>query len=152
MARPIPLELPKRDPREELRARLEQAPADHAEAVLAGFDLLQGLHDQGVLEVLRGVLGGSDKILAIAVGAAKEPDAIRGLRNLLILSKILGSIDPDLLRKFAQAIPEALESAAKAQQAEPPGLWEAFRILTSRNLRRGLAAANSLLEVVTRNF
>jgi hypothetical protein len=62
MARPIPLELPARNPREELRIRLEQAPIEHAEAVLAGFEVLQGLHDQGVLEVLRGVLGGSDKI------------------------------------------------------------------------------------------
>ena len=50
MARPIPLELPKHDPREELRVRLQQAPAEHAEAVLASFEVLQGLHDCGVLE------------------------------------------------------------------------------------------------------
>ena len=55
MARPIPLELPKRDPREELHSRLEKAPAEHAEAILAGFEVLQGLHDRGVLELLRGV-------------------------------------------------------------------------------------------------
>jgi uncharacterized protein YjgD (DUF1641 family) len=152
MARPIPLELPARNPREELRLRLEQAPIEHAEAVLAGFEVLQGLHDQGVLEVLRGVLGGSDKILAILVNAAKEPEAIRGLRNLIILSKIAGSIDPELLGKFARALPEALDGAVKAQRAEPPSLWETFRILGSRNLRRGVAAANSLLEALARNF
>ena len=50
MAQPIPLELPKRDPREELRSRLEHAPADHAAALLAGYEVLQGLHDRGVLE------------------------------------------------------------------------------------------------------
>jgi uncharacterized protein YjgD (DUF1641 family) len=152
MARPIPLELPARDPRAELRVRLEQAPIEHAEAVLAGFEVLQGLHDQGVLEVLRGVLGGGDKILNILVEASKEPEAIRGLRNLIILSKIAGSIDPELLRKFAEALPEALDGAAKAQQAPPPSLWETFRILRGENLRRGIAMANSLLDVVGRKF
>ena len=41
MARPIPLELPARDPREELRKRLEQAPVKHAEALLDSYALLQ---------------------------------------------------------------------------------------------------------------
>ena len=51
MARPIPLELPPRDPREELRKRLEQAPAEHAEALLDSYELLQQLHDHGVFEL-----------------------------------------------------------------------------------------------------
>jgi uncharacterized protein YjgD (DUF1641 family) len=152
MANPIPLELPKRDPREELRARLEQSPAEHAEAVLAGFEVLQGLHDQGVLELLRGILGGGDKILEIVVEATKTPEAIRGLRNLLIMTKVLGSIDPELLEKFAQAIPDALVGAAKAQETEPPGFWGVLKIFRSSNLRRGLAVVNGLLEAWGRNF
>jgi uncharacterized protein YjgD (DUF1641 family) len=152
MAQPIPLELPKRDPREELRSRLEQAPVEHAEAVLAGFEVLQGLHDRGVLELLRGVLDGGDKILEIAVEAAKTPEAIRGIRNLLILTKTFGAIDPELLKKFAEAVPDALVSAAKAQEKEPPGFWEALRIVRSRNLRRSLAVIDSVLEAFGKTF
>jgi uncharacterized protein YjgD (DUF1641 family) len=152
MANPIPLELPKRDPREELRLRLEQAPAEHAEAVLAGFEVLQGLHDRGVLEMLRGVIGGGDRILEIAVEATKTPEAIRGIRNLLILTKTLGSIDPELLEKFAQAVPDALAGAAKAQETEPPGFWGVVKIFRGSNLRRGLAVVNGLLEAWGRNF
>jgi uncharacterized protein YjgD (DUF1641 family) len=152
MARPIPLELPKRDPREELRTRLEQAPVEHAEAVLAALEVLQGLHDRGVLELLRGVLDGGDKILEIAVEATKTPEAIRGIRNLLILTKIVGAIDPELLKKFAQAAPDALACAVKAQEKEPPGFWEVLRIFRSRNLRRGLAVTNGVLESLGKNF
>jgi uncharacterized protein YjgD (DUF1641 family) len=140
------MELPKRDPREELRRRLEQAPVEHAEAVLAGFEVLQGLHDRGVLELLRGVLGGSDKILEIAVDAAKTPEAIRGIRNLLIVTKVFGAIDPEVLVKCAEVVPEALVGAATAQKQEPPGLWETLRILRSGNLRRGLAVMNTMFE------
>jgi len=152
MARPIPLELPKRDPREELRSRLEQAPVEHAEAVLAGFEVLQGLHDQGVLELLRGVLGGGDKILEIAVEASKTPEAIRGIRNLLIMTKIFGSIDPEVLKKFAEAVPDALVGAAKAQKKEPPGFWEVLRIVRGNNLRRCLTVMNSVLEALGKSF
>jgi len=152
MARPIPLDLPKRDPREELRARLQQAPAEHAEAMLAGFAVLQGLHDQGVLELLRGMLGGGDKILEIVVEATKTPEAIRGIRNLVILTKIFGSIDPELLKKFAEAVPDVLVGAAKAEQTEPPGFWGVLKIFRSKNLRRGLAVVNNLLEAWARNF
>src|SRR5712664_2773281 len=116
MARPIRLELPKRDPREELHSRLEKAPAEHAEAILAGFEVLQGLHDRGVLELLRGVLDGGNKILEIVVEATKTPEAIRGIRNLVIMTKIFGSIDPELLKKLAEAIPDVLVGEAKAQE------------------------------------
>jgi uncharacterized protein YjgD (DUF1641 family) len=146
MARPILVERPKRDPREELRARLEHAPAEHAEALLAGFEVLQSLHDQGVLELLRGVLGGSGKILELAVEATNTPEAIRGIRNLLIVTKIVGAIDPELLTRCAEAVPDALAAAATAREQEPPGFWETLRILRSRNLRLGLAVINSVLE------
>src|SRR5713226_8174088 len=152
MARPIPLELPKRDPREELHSRLEKAPAEHAEAILAGFEVLQGLHDRGVLELLRGVLDGGNKILEIVVEATKTPEAIRGIRNLVIMTKIFGSIDPELLKKFAEAVPDVLVGAAKAEQTEPPGFWRVLKIFRSKNLRRGLAVVNNLLEALGRNF
>ena len=144
--------MPKRDPQEQLRSRLEKAPDEHVEALLAGLDVLQSLHDQGVLELLRGVLGGGNKILEIVVDASKSPEAIRGIRNLVIMTKILGAMDPEVLKKFTEAIPDVLVGAAKAQETEPPGFWESFRMLRSKNLRRGLAVANNLLEALGRNF
>jgi uncharacterized protein YjgD (DUF1641 family) len=152
MARPIPLGLPKYDRREQLRSRLEQAPAEHAEAVLAGFELLQGLHDRGILELLRGVLDGGDKILEIVVESTSTPEAVRGIRNLLILSKILGSIEPELLEKFAKTVPDALQLAAKARQAAPPSFWGVLKIFRSENLRRGFAVMDNLLEAWGRNL
>jgi uncharacterized protein YjgD (DUF1641 family) len=120
--------------------------------VLASFEVLQGLHNSGVLELLRGVLGGGDKVLEIVVDASQTPEAIRGIRNLIIMTKILGSMDPELLKKLTEAIPDVLVGVAKAQETEPPGFWETLRILRSKNLRRGLAVANNLLEALGRNF
>jgi uncharacterized protein YjgD (DUF1641 family) len=145
MARPITLELPTRDPRAELQSRLQSAPAEHAEALLAAFEVLQGLHDRGVLDLLRGALGSSDRVLEIAVDVAKSPESIRSIRNMLLAVNLLGAIDPEELKAFTQTVPQALK--LMVQQPEPPGLWKLMRdFLRSRNIRRGLSALNILLE------
>ena len=151
MAKPIPLELPARDPREELRSRLQAAPVEHAEALLAGYEVLQGLHDRGVLELLRGLLGSGDTVLQTAVDAARAPESVRAVRNVLILARTLGEIDPDLLNRFAMAIPEAMQQA-KAQGKEPPGFLAILNKFRSKDLRRGLVAVNSLLDAWGRSF
>src|SRR5437667_9985530 len=81
MSQPIRLEFPPRDARAELQSRLQDAPLQHAEALLSGYDLLQRLHDRGVLDILRGGLGSSDRVLSIVVDSAKTPDAINSTVN-----------------------------------------------------------------------
>ena len=71
MARPIGLEVAPRDPREELRKRLEEAPEQHAEALLESYELLQHLHDSGVLRLLRGAVSSGGMILDAVVGRGR---------------------------------------------------------------------------------
>src|SRR5580704_13805796 len=111
MAEPISFQTPRRDPREELRSRVERAPADHAEAVLAAFDVLQGLHDSGALELLRGLLGSRDKVLGNVVDATNTPEMLRIVRNLLNLARALAAIEPEFLDGFVMALPEAIKRA-----------------------------------------
>jgi len=136
MSQPIPFKARSRDFREELRVRLDRAPADHAEAILDSYEVLQGLHDKGVLELLRGTLGGGDRVLEIAIEAAKTPQAIRGIRNLIIMLKLAGSIDPDQLHA-------ALYGGGK----QAPSLWEIGKRARTDDARRGMEAAATLLGI-----
>ena len=143
MAQPIRLEFPPRDARAELQTRLQDAPLQHAEALLSGYDLLQRLHDRGVLDLLRGGLGSSDKVLSIVVDAAKTPEAINATRNLLILSKVAFTLEPDLLEDIAKAVPNSL---ARAREQKPLSLWQMFKIMCSHDTRRALSAMLGILE------
>jgi len=145
MARPIPLELPPRDPREELRKRLEQAPIKHAEALLDSCELLQKLHDHGVFELLRGALGASDKLIETAVDAAKSDESIRAIRNAMIVGKMLASINPDVLQSVAAAVGETLGCYEKPV-IEPPGLFSLLAQFSHKELRRSMALLNKFLE------
>jgi hypothetical protein len=53
-------ELTPRNSRGDLIRKVEQAPAQHAEAVLAAYDLLQRLHEKGMIDLLKGLLSAGD--------------------------------------------------------------------------------------------
>ncbi len=145
MAQPIPMEPPARDPREELRSRLERAPVEHAEALLAGFEVLQALHDQGVLELLRGLLGGGGAVLEIAVEAAKAPETIRGVRNFLLLTKFFAGIPPEVLHSLVDT---ARAGAEREKSGKAPGLLNLAGRLNRDDSRRALSVALDLLEAL----
>jgi len=151
MAQPIHLHLAQRDPQRELNVRLQEAPAKHAEAVLAAYEVLQVMHDKGVLEVMRGTLGGGEKILEQVVAVTSGPDGIRASRNLLLIVKALAEIEPMLLSDLTRAIPRALEQA-NAEENKPPGLIKLISTFWNRDFRRGLAAFNDLLMIFGRNL
>jgi uncharacterized protein YjgD (DUF1641 family) len=151
VAQPIPLEIPPRDPRADLRSRVARAPEEHAEAVSAAYELLQELHDQGVLDIVRSALAARDELLEKLVDNAKTPEAIRGIRNLLYWRRILGSIEPEWFKGIFQAIPEGL-ARATADRQKPVGLFELLRRLMSKDSRRGLAAAVDFLQAFGRQL
>ena len=151
MAQPISLEIPPRNPRTELRSRLEQAPEEHAEALLDAYEVLEQLHARGVLEIIRGALAASDDILEKVVDNARTPEAIRAVRNLLFWRQILGSIEPEWFKGIFQAIPEGIAEAT-SEREKPIGLFGLFRRLTRKDSLRGLAAAIEFLQAFGRHL
>jgi uncharacterized protein YjgD (DUF1641 family) len=144
MAQPIELKLPPRDPKQELLTRLEQAPAEYAAALLDSYELLQQLHEHGVFTIVRGALGATDKIVEAASAGANSAEAIRVMRNAVILTKMLGSIDPEVLQGTCEAVSQTFGDA-KAVAYEPPSLFGLFTGFLSRDLRRGMGLINTFL-------
>ena len=151
MAQPIPLDIPPRDDSRDLRSRLERAPDTHAEAVLAAYEVLQQLHDRGVLELARGMLAAGDDILEKVVDQVRTPEAVRAIRNLIFWQHILGSIEPDWFKGIFKAIPEGLAKAT-AEPDKPIGLFGLMRRLMTKDGLRGLAAATDFLQAFGRHL
>ena len=143
MAAPILLKLPPQDPREALYRRLEDAPKEHAEALLAACDILQGLHDKGLLELAKGALGSGEKILEILVEAGNSPEVIRGIRNFMILTKLFATLEPQLLEHLADAVPKAL---VEAKTEKPLGVVGLLGKLSNPDTRRMLTIMTRVVE------
>jgi uncharacterized protein YjgD (DUF1641 family) len=145
MAAPIQFKSVQRDPREELYSRLETAPTEHVESLLEVYDILQGLHDRGILAALKGLLGASDFVLETVVETVRTPDAIRRIRNLIQLSNKLDSIEPELLGHLIDSVPEGLAKAT-AKKTKPPSLFSLARKFSSKESRRAMSVAAEILE------
>ena len=143
MAQPILLELPQHDPREALYERLKSAPHEHADALINVYDILQELQDRRVLDLAKGALGSSEKVLQILVNVVNTPEMIRGIRNMMILAKVANSFEPELLEGLEQAVQKGL---AEARRPKPVGLWQLVEKLLSRESRRVLIATASILQ------
>ena len=124
------------DSREDLIRRVEQAPIEHAEAVLAAYDLLQRLHEKGLLDLLNGVLSAGDTVVDRVVDVVSSKEMVTALRIGLMFSNLLTQIDADALRAM-------IEEAGK----ETPSLLALGKQAASKDARRGLATAVGLLNV-----
>ncbi len=142
MAQPIVFEAPAK-PAPANMERLRNAPEEHAEAILSAYELLQLLHDRGVLNLLRGLVGGGDELIGTISAAMATPESIRGIRNFVLLTKFFANIPPDVLTSLA----ETVSAGAKREKAhKAPGLLHLMWRLRNEDSRHAAAVALDLLE------
>jgi uncharacterized protein YjgD (DUF1641 family) len=134
---------------EETQRRLDAAPLEHAEAILSAYRTLQTLHDTDALDLIRGLLGAGDEVLNQVVSVVTAPQSTRAIRNLLVLTNLLGTVDPEALHRVANTVTPIL---TEQQPAEPPSLFAITRRLFSRDSRRALATGVAVLEGVGRSL
>lgn len=143
MARPIQLDAPVRNPRAELMEQLEKAPEEHAEALLEVYDLLQQMHERRIFEVLRGAVAAGDTLVANAATAADSPEVVAGMRNLVVLAQMFGSIDPCVMRSIANAVTETMSTHTPIE--DPPSLLSLLGQFRRKELRRSISFVNRFL-------
>ena len=144
MAQPISL-LPPHQNGAGADRHLRESPQQHADAILSALALLQLLHDRGVLELLRGVVGAGDHLVGTLTAAVDTPESLRAIRNFILLTKFFGSIPPDILSSLVQA---ATEGAKREKTQRPPGVFKLLRRLGSEDSRHAIAVTLDLLESV----
>ena len=146
MAHPITFVPQPVDPHVELMRKVEAAPRDHAEALLLAWDTLQTAHDQGILDLLKGLMGGRDVIAGKLAEAMVMPESIDGIRNLIALGRIAASFDPDMLHRLAKALDQGLQGPQP--DGETPSMFRILRQATSPAGKRGLSFAVQMLVAI----
>lgn len=145
MAKPIQLDIPTRDYKAELQQQLAEAPVEHAGAILEFLELLEVLHEKNVLSTLRGAVGAGGDIIGNLAHAAAQPEAVRAMRNLVVMAKILGKIDPELLDALQKSIPPELSDRYLRRMTPKPSLWKIAKLMFSTPVRRTLMAAGFMM-------
>jgi uncharacterized protein YjgD (DUF1641 family) len=123
--------------RDDLIRRINQAPVEHAEAVLAAYELLQRLYEKGMIDLFNGLLSASDTVIDRMADVVSSKEAISALRVALIFGRLLTSIDPDKLSAV-------LSNASK----ETPSLLSIGKQAASKDTRRMVALVIGLSNVL----
>jgi hypothetical protein len=125
------------DSRGDLIHRIDQAPVEHAEAVLAAYDVLQHLHKSGILALMSGLLSAREAITSHAVDVVSSKEAVTGLRVALVFGSVLSSVDAD-----------QVHAVITSESNNTRSLWTICRRLFTKEALRALAAGVGLLNVV----
>jgi uncharacterized protein YjgD (DUF1641 family) len=123
--------------REDLIRRIEAAPETHADAVLEAYDLLENLHQKGILSALNGALGASGTIIDKVVDVISSKDAVTATRVGLMFGNLLSSVDANQISKILAASGD-----------EPPSLFAIAKLANAAAVRRGMAIGISLLGIL----
>jgi uncharacterized protein YjgD (DUF1641 family) len=124
------------DSRGDLMRRLEEAPEDHAEALLSLYDLLQKLHEKGLIDTANGLLSASTTVVDKMVDVVSSKQLVKSLRIGLMMTNLIETIDTD-----------RLHSLLAESEEKPPSLLRMGRDALSKDARRGLSVAIGLLNV-----
>jgi len=124
------------DSREDLLRRVEAAPHEHAEAVLAAYGVLEKLHEADVLSLLNGLLGAKNLVVDRAADVISSAEMVNLLRISLLAGGLLKNIHPD-----------DLNDVLKESSQEPPSLFQILKRMTSKDARRALGAMGGLLNI-----
>ena len=143
MANPITFTPPPVDPHVELMRKVEAAPREHAEALLVAWDTLQTAHDQGVLDLLQGLMGGRDVIAGKLAGAIVHA----GIHQRNSQSDCLGKYSGRHRSGHAAPAREGNGQGMQGPKADSqtPSMFRILRQATSPAGKRGLSFAVQLL-------
>ena len=150
MAKPIAFKPAAVNFKADLQRRLEKAPEEHAAALLAAYDVLEAAYDEGLLDILHGMIASKDTIITTLSRFASQPEGIAGIRNLLTAAKILTELDPEVLDNVSKAMASATEEHKREQT--PPSLFQLAKRANSEDSRRGLSFMTTLLSSFGRSL
>jgi uncharacterized protein YjgD (DUF1641 family) len=122
--------------RDDLIRRVEKAPAEHAEALLAAWDLLERLHEKGVLDLLSGLLSAGDMVVDRVTDIISSEQMVTKFRMALVFTNLLGAMD---FGKLHAVIAENAE--------EPASLLAILKEARSKDVRRAMSVAVGMMSV-----
>lgn len=103
--------------------------------------LLQTLHDSGLLRMANGLAAGWQDVAGIVLRGLNLESSRDAMQNIAVLLMVLAEIPPPRFYKLAATLKDALlaASAEPASEAEAPGVRGVYRALKDETTWRKLA-------------
>ena len=98
-----------------------QSVAQQKDSVIAFLDIVNEMHQAGILDVVRGVMKNRQQIGILGVHQLNKSGAQRMIKNGVTAMQFLAQLDPAQLKQVLGAVAGGLEHARPSDR--PVGMW-----------------------------
>lgn len=104
--------------------------------------LLETLHEHGVLRFTNDVVAANPQIAKVVVDGLSKPGSLNAIQNISVLAMMLADLPPERFYKITFAVKEAIDRIGQHQPErdgeEAPGVSGAYRMLNDDELWRAI--------------
>lgn len=110
---------------------------DHDEALKKTLELVQELHDSGILEAVHAMLKAKKDIAKIAVDQATRKPVTNVINNLMGAAGVLSEMDPELTKKLLGSVSSGMDEAREyLKSPKKVGIFGLLKILFDPDINR----------------
>lgn len=151
MAKPItdiePIKISEAEQKQKDTEDILTALTNNKASVLEFLELLQHLHERGLLDFINGMLGQGDKVMGIAAREFNKPGISDSLDHMMNMVQMLGEIDMHKIKGLATNINEGMVYAEKNLEAgEKVSMFDLVKALKDPEINRAITALLSFLK------
>ncbi|WP_419880955.1 DUF1641 domain-containing protein [Peribacillus sp. B-H-3] len=133
------IKISEEDKRKQDLEEIEHALLKNKDAILESLQVMEYMQSRGVLAMMNGLLGQSEKVLDILVKTADRPETTNMLKNLLLMVGTLGVLDVKQLEPVILKVNSGIARVAEAKDTEEKtSYFDLVRSLKDPEINRAL--------------
>lgn len=123
--------------------------AQNKDSLLETLQLLQELHDSGILDALNSLVKAKEKVAKIAVGQMTREPVTNLINNTMAAGGALTTIDPEMTKKLMGSVALGIEKAQQGLQEDSKvGILDLLKVLNDPDINRAIGFGLNLLKGV----
>lgn len=139
-------EVSQEEARARVLARIEAALAEHEGGFIQWLELVDELHEKGLLDIVTAMLRRGDRILEIIVRVAEEPGGLALIKNAMALMQGMGQLDTEALGDVFSKLNAGLRGMTSSDRPEVTGAWSVMQAMRDPEISTGLSLAFGFLK------
>lgn len=151
MAKPIKLikkiELTEEEKKSQSLENLLSEVAQNKDSLLDTLQLLQELHNSGMLEAINSLLKAKEEVGKIVVGQMTREPVTNMINNAMAAGGALTSLDPEMTKRLLGSVTKGLEKAEQGLHSNSKvGILDLLKVLNDPDINRAIGFGLNFLK------
>ena len=117
------------------------------DSLVETLDLLQELHNSGILDAINSLVKTKEEVAKIAVGQMTREPVTNMINNAMAAGGVLTQMDPEMTKKLMGSVAKGLERAEQGLQSNSTtGMIDIMKALKDPDMNRAITFGMNLLK------